>query len=538
MDTAICPDSRFSVVSEAGGHGMQVFDLTKLRNVDNPPVTFTEDAHYSGVGGVHNIVINPDIPYAFTVGGGDYGGGPHFINISDPLNPVGEGGYAGGGYSHDGQIVNYNGPDSDYVGRQIYVGSNTDEVVIVDVTDKGNPQSIATISYSNSGYTHQGWFTEDQRYFIVGDEFDETNIGFNTRSVVLDFTDLDNPQEDFEYFGPTPAIDHNGYVKGNEYYLANYTAGLRVIDISDISNGNMSETGYFDSYPSNNNANYNGSWNVYPFFGSGNIVISDMSSGFLLVKSSVVDNIDPVAVCQNITAQLDQTGQVIIPAEDVDNGSSDNSGFITLSLVPNTFDCSDLGANTVTLTVTDSSGNTDTCTAIVTIEDDMGPDFICPSDNSVIYDNGQNYYTLPDYVSNNDVSAVDNCTVSLSISQDPVAGTQLPNGVHTITFESTDDEGNTSNCSFDLTVDEELSNGGIELIQGLSIYPNPATNSITISSKYESILVIQLIDISGKILYKEENMNIDIKSLDIASLSKGIYFISINDVVTKKIIKN
>ena len=56
------------VVSEAGGHGMQVFDLTKLRNVNNPPVTFTEDAHYSGVGGVHNIVINPDIPYAFTVG--------------------------------------------------------------------------------------------------------------------------------------------------------------------------------------------------------------------------------------------------------------------------------------------------------------------------------------------------------------------------------------------------------------------------------------------------------------------------------------
>jgi choice-of-anchor B domain-containing protein len=526
------------IVSEASGHGMQVFDLTRLRNVNNPPQTFTEDAHYNGIGGVHNIVINPDIPYAFTVGGSNYGGGPHFINISDPLNPVGVGGYSGGGYSHDGQIVIYNGPDADYTGREIYVGSNTDEVVIVDVTNKANPQSIATISYSNSGYTHQGWFTEDQRYFIVGDEFDENNVGFNTRSVVLDFTDLDNPQEDFEYFGPTPAIDHNGYVKGNEYYLANYTAGLRVIDISDISNGNMTETGYFDSFPSNNNANYNGSWNVYPYFGSGNIVISDMSNGFLLVKSSAVDTEDPVAVCQNISAYLDENGDVIVPAEEVDGGSSDNSGFFTLSLVPNTFDCSDLGANSVTLTVTDSSGNTDTCSATVTIVDDMGPQFICPSDDSVIYDDGQSYYTLPDYVAEGDVSADDNCTANLSISQDPAPGTQLTEGVYTISFESSDDEGNTTDCSFELTVDEFLSNEGLNLAQGLSLYPNPANNTLFITSKYEAITSISIIDIQGKILYSEENLNNNIKSLDVSSLSKGIYFVKLNHSLTKKIIKN
>ena len=98
------------IVSEAGGHGMQIFDLTRLRNVTNAPETFTNDAYYNGIGGVHNIVINEETGYAYSVGGGLYGGGPHFINIQDPLNPVGEGGYSGGGYTHDAQVVIYNGP--------------------------------------------------------------------------------------------------------------------------------------------------------------------------------------------------------------------------------------------------------------------------------------------------------------------------------------------------------------------------------------------------------------------------------------------
>ena len=300
----------------------------------------------------------------------------------------------------------------------------------------------------------------------------------------------------------------------------------------------MAETGFFDSFPSNNNANYNGAWNVYPYFGSGNIVISDMSNGFLLVKSSEVDNEDPVAVCQNISAYLNDNGDVIVPADVVDGGSSDNSGFFTLSLVPNTFDCSDLGVNTVTLTVTDSSGNTDTCTATVTIVDNMGPLISCPSDGSEAYDDGQNYYTLPNYIADGAVSAVDNCSLNLSISQDPAPGTQLSDGVYTISFESTDDEGNVSGCSFELTVEEFLSNYGENFENGLSIYPNPANQNIIISSKYESITSISLIDVQGKIFISEENMKIDVKVLDISSLSKGIYFVILNNLLTKKIVKN
>ncbi len=274
------------IVSEAGGHGIQIFDLTKLRNVSNPPVTFSEDAHYSGFGSAHNIVINEDTGYAYGVGTNTYSGGPHFVNIQNPLNPIAAGGYALDSYSHDGQVITYNGPDTDYTGREIYVGSNENEVVIVDVTDKGNPQGISAVGYSNIAYTHQGWFTEDHTYFIVGDEIDESYFGFNTRTIVMDFTDLDNPYPLFDYFGTTPAIDHNGYVKGDNYFLSNYSAGMRVLDISDIANQNITEIGYFDSYPSNNNTSYHGVWSVYPYFASGNIVISDIEGGLFIVRKS------------------------------------------------------------------------------------------------------------------------------------------------------------------------------------------------------------------------------------------------------------
>ncbi|MFK7814072.1 MAG: choice-of-anchor B family protein, partial [Maribacter sp.] len=137
-DVKVYEDHAF-IVSEASGHGMQVFDLTKLRNVENPPVTFEEDARYTGFGNAHNIVINEETGFAYVVGtarNDAFRGGAHFINIQDPKNPEAAGGYDIDGYSHDAQVVTYNGPDEDYVGREIYIGANEDMVIIADVTDK------------------------------------------------------------------------------------------------------------------------------------------------------------------------------------------------------------------------------------------------------------------------------------------------------------------------------------------------------------------------------------------------------------------
>lgn len=281
------------VVSEAPGHGMQVFDLTRLRTVTNPPQIFTADAWYDGFGSAHNIVINETSGFAYAVGAMtlddsifSYNGGPHFVNIQNPTNPVAAGGYADDAYSHDAQVVTYNGPDTEHVGKELLLGSNTNEVVIIDISDKNNPIQLSTIAYTDIGYTHQGWFTEDQRYFLLGDELDELNDGFNSRTIVFDMSDLDNPSVKMTYTGPTRAIDHNGYTKGNAFFLANYTAGIRVLDISNISGNQIQEIGFFDTFPTNNDTEFNGAWNVYPYFESGNIVISDINSGLFIIRKN------------------------------------------------------------------------------------------------------------------------------------------------------------------------------------------------------------------------------------------------------------
>lgn len=294
------------IVSEAENHGMQVFDLTRLRDTENVTI-FSSDGYYDGFGNAHNIVINEHSPYAYAVGSQTYAGGAHFIDITNPENPTSAGGYAASGYSHDAMVVNYNGPDLDYKGKEIYFGSNEDEVVIVDVTDKSNPTFISSFKYSQTQYTHQGWLTADHKYFFVGDELDELYNGINTRTIILDLTDLDQPQIHFEYMSPLSVIDHNGYVVGDLFYLASYTGGLRILDLKNIESKEVTEKYYFDTFiepetqvvgstfikgfdedhdnpRKGNEPLFDGAWSVYPFFKSGTIIVSDISGGLFVLK--------------------------------------------------------------------------------------------------------------------------------------------------------------------------------------------------------------------------------------------------------------
>ncbi|QMU64390.1 MAG: choice-of-anchor B family protein [Flavobacteriaceae bacterium] len=182
-------------------------------------------------------------------------------------------------------MVTYNDPDSDYTGKEILIGSNETKMVILDVTDKSNVIKISDVIYPQIGFTHQGWFTEDQRYFTLVDESDEQDFGLNTRTIVFNFQDLDNPVHSFNYFGPSTVVDHNGYVKGTRFFMASYRVGMRVLDLSNISgtSNQLSEIGYFDTYPADNGTGYSGAWSVYPYFASGNILfgINDIQRGLL-----------------------------------------------------------------------------------------------------------------------------------------------------------------------------------------------------------------------------------------------------------------
>ena len=282
-------DDHAFIVSEALGHGMQVFDLTQLRGLSGPPVTFTETAHYNGVGSSHNIVINEDTGFAYIVGAGGSGpsacsGGLHMVDIASPASPVFAGCFSADGYTHDAQCVVYSGPDVTHQGREICLASNEDTLTIVDVTDKSNPVQLSRTGYAGADYTHQGWLTDDQEYFLLDDELDETTLGHNTRTRVFDVRDLDAPRLVGFHDGTTAAIDHNLYVKGNRVYQANYRSGLRILDISGVSTASLTEVGFFDIYPADDAAQFNGAWSNYPYFDSGVVVVSGIEQGLFVLR--------------------------------------------------------------------------------------------------------------------------------------------------------------------------------------------------------------------------------------------------------------
>ena len=288
-DIKVYEDYAF-IVSEAPGHGLQVFDLSKLRSVKTQQ-TFDSDLNFNEFGNAHNIAINKESGFAYVLGSKLFDGGPAFIDINSPLNPSIVGGYSFSSYSHDAQVVKYHGPDTRFKEKEILFGSNSiggenNQLIILDVTDKKNPELISSIEYSNAGYTHQGWISDDHKYFFLGDELDELKIGHRTKTRVFDIQNLENPIIHNTYYGQTASIDHNLYVKGSKIYMANYTSGMRVVDFNNISDNDFREEGYFDTYPSDNSTNFFGAWNVYPFFSSGVILISDINYGLFIVKSS------------------------------------------------------------------------------------------------------------------------------------------------------------------------------------------------------------------------------------------------------------
>ncbi|MCL4871012.1 MAG: choice-of-anchor B family protein [Anaerolineae bacterium] len=272
------------IVSEANGHGMQVFHLYWLRRVTNPPETFTADAHYAGFGNAHNIAINEQSGYAYAVGSSTCSGGLHMINIQNPRVPVFAGCFSADGYTHDAQCVIYRGPDTAYYGKEICFNSNEDTVTIVDVTVKASPVMLAREPYPGSAYTHQGWLTENHRYLLVDDELDESNFGHGTRTYIWDVASLTDPILIGYYTADVPSIDHNLYVVGRFAYEANYRSGLRILDLADIANANLTEYGFFDIYPDNDNPAFNGAWSVYPFFSSGVVVVSGIEQGLFVLR--------------------------------------------------------------------------------------------------------------------------------------------------------------------------------------------------------------------------------------------------------------
>lgn len=288
-------DHAFIVADSVNNHGVLVFDLTRLRDVASPPVTFGANAQYltfefpNGSTGTHhsahNIAINTDTGFAYTTGGNTCGGGLHMIDIRKPTDPQFAGCFSSDGYTHDVQCVAYSGPDERFAGREMCFASNEDSVTVVDVTDKQNPVQVGKHTYIASAYTHQGWLTPDQRYFVTDDELDETSQNLpGTRTLVFDLVQLDEAPPPAAYIADGASIDHNQYVLGDYTFQANYRRGLRVLRIDDAALADLTEVAYFDTYPSGDGNGFQGAWNVYPFFDNGVVLVSDINRGLFVLR--------------------------------------------------------------------------------------------------------------------------------------------------------------------------------------------------------------------------------------------------------------
>ena len=288
------------IVSEAGEHGMQAIDLEQVLTMEpmsNVPLL----SWYTGFGGAHNIAANPETNYVYGIGTSTFNGGLHIVDVSNPSNPTLAGAWEEA-YIHDAQVVVYNGPDPDHVGKEIaFAFSGFSGFHIVDVADKTDCQTIASIANENWVYTHQGWLTEDQRFVLVNDEMDEgSGQAEFTRTWVLNVQDLDNPEVLGFYEGPLSVTDHNLYTHQGLAYQANYYAGIQVWDIINPEALEFEQVAFFDTNPfSNHTGTSGGAWNVYPYFESGNIAISTQSHLFIVAPS------EPLSVVHEASLSLD-----------------------------------------------------------------------------------------------------------------------------------------------------------------------------------------------------------------------------------------
>jgi choice-of-anchor B domain-containing protein len=275
------------IVSEAANHGMQIFDLRQLRRVASPPVAFVETAHYSGFGSTHTLAMNTHTGFAYAVGTRTCEGGLHVVDVREPTAPKTAGCFSLDGYTHEAQCTIYAGSDVTYRGHEICFNSNEDTLTIVDVTDKHEQVQLSRTGYSGSAYTHQGWLTENQRFFLVDDESDERAFHHPTRTWMWDVSDLDAPVLIGYHDAEVNAIDHNLYIRGHLAYEANYRSGLHVLDLSNVADSALGEVGFFDIYPADDEPAFNGAWSVYPFFSSGSVAINGIEQGLFVLRPRV-----------------------------------------------------------------------------------------------------------------------------------------------------------------------------------------------------------------------------------------------------------
>ncbi|MBP8132148.1 MAG: DUF5011 domain-containing protein, partial [Candidatus Hydrogenedentes bacterium] len=180
------------------------------------------------------------------------------------------------------------------------------------------------------------------------------------------------------------------------------------------------------------------------------LTVTDQSGNVSTASALVTvrDVTAPVAVCRDITVQLDASGDAAITAADIDAGSNDACGIAAASAAPTTFTCANVGANAVTLTVVDVNGNAASCVATVTVVDPVAPELTCPADVTLDADDSCTA-PVPDLAAL--AVATDSCGIA-GVAQSPAAGAAAPLGNTVVAITATDVNGNSTQCAVTVTV--------------------------------------------------------------------------------------
>jgi choice-of-anchor B domain-containing protein len=286
------------IVADGADHGMQVFDLTQLRSAGPSPQTFRPTAEYIGpgltanggfsLGNAHNLALNEETGFAYAVGSNTCNAGLHMIDVRDPRRPRFAGCFGETGYTHDTQCVVYRGPDAAHQGREICFNSDPQpsSLSVVDVTDKRAPRLLSRVIYPNGVYSHQGWLSPDQRFFLLGDELDEVGFGHPTRTLVFDVADLEAPRLLGQSDATTLSIGHNMYTVGGLLYQANYTSGVRVLSFARAAQARLDEVAFFDVFPPTDGPLFRGAWTVYPFLPSRILIANSIDGGLFVLQAN------------------------------------------------------------------------------------------------------------------------------------------------------------------------------------------------------------------------------------------------------------
>ncbi len=314
--------------------GVRIIDLNRLPESISEIDPLMDDTRAHNIYISHtdpglNISLPDGVSQLHVAGSENYNGAWRSYRLTSPSKPTASYTSATGlreDYAHDitGFSTGATRAQRDCMGSSssscnVIIDFNEQSVRIWDHSNPDIAHQISEVTYPNIAYTHSGWPSENTQYLFVHDEMDESSLSLNTTVHVFDMSNLTNPTLVATWEGDSQATDHNGFAKGNRYYMSNYERGLTVLDISDPTA--PEQIGFFDTFPTSDNASFNGAWGVYPFLPSGIILVSDIQGGLFILRDDTVANANAKVgfAVKDVTVQPGESADFTVQREGSSN---------------------------------------------------------------------------------------------------------------------------------------------------------------------------------------------------------------------------